>query len=551
MGLLSALFKKEPKRLTLDTKIKYNCPSVTIVYGTKTGNAQLVAQQTQKSFEQSGIDSECFNIAKYPLARVFSENLLLIVMSTDGEGEVPPNTRKFLSQLKHNEFPPLNKLNYSICALGDSSYEYFCGAGQLIEERLIELGAVAAVPRINCDLDFKDSALDWIKQVFGYIRGELEQNTGNLDESISIDVPDLKNSTLLKRIQLSKGHQDKASYHIVLDNSKTNIPYKGGDCIEIIPENPDKLVEALVEKLGIDTQTTINGSGKGIIQLLTYNYELTKLTRNLVKAYQLATSNEALLALISDKEKLKTYADNADVLDLISDYPGAMSGEDFIKLLRPMHSRYYSISSSYDVHPDEIHLCIKTVRFEAAERQYEGAASVFMNEGLKEGASIPFNHVPNQSFHLIDDSQKPVILIGVGTGIAPYRSFLQDRKAHQSLGKTWLIWGDKKQAEDYIYEDELKAYKDDGTLHRLDVCFSRDQQEKIYVQNLIEENKTEIFNWIENGAHLYLCGHTHMGHGVRNTLASLLIEFKNLSLEEANAQIVNMQENGILHEDLY
>ncbi|MCU4174795.1 diflavin oxidoreductase [Carboxylicivirga sp. N1Y90] len=553
MGLLSSLFKKESKPLKINPNESFACPSVTILYGTKTGNAQLVAQQTQKSFEQNGIDSECYNISKYNISRLFSEKLLLIVMSTDGEGEFPPNSRKFFSQLSNAEFPALAQLNYSICALGDSSYEHYCGAGKQLDKRLQTLGAKAVIPRIDCDLEFRETALSWIEKVFSHLRSE-DVSSDAKDQAlpeIQIDAHDMLQSKLLKRYAVSKGDAGSAVYHIILDNSQTKIAYEAGDCIEIIPENPETLVDQIIKTLGIDSDIHINGSGFAIRDLLKYKYELTKVSRPLVKKYQALTNHEELLRLVNNKEELKAYANRADVLDLIKDFPASINGEQLTSILSPLHSRYYSIASGSKAYPEEIHLCIKTVRFEANARKYEGAGSVFMNEGLAENTRVNFRHIPNASFHLPEDNNTPIILIGVGTGIAPYRAFLNDRKAQNILDQTWLIWGDKEKEKDFLYEDELNTYQKEGYLHRLDTAFSRDQAEKIYVQDVFIRNKSEILNWIENGAHIYLCGHTKMGHSVRNTLSDLLIEHKSISKEEANNEVLKLIENGRLHEDLY
>lgn len=551
MGFLSSLFKKESKTLFIDPEKKITCPAVTILYGTKTGNAQLVAQQTQKSFEQSGIHSECLNISKYDISRLFSEKLLLIVMSTDGEGEFPPNSRKFFAQLNNEAFPSLKQLKYSICALGDSSYEHYCGAGKLLDQRLRELKATPVIPFVDCDLDFRETALSWIEKAFEYIGSRDNNSEAPKQPKTEIETPSMLEGKLLNRYAISKGDKQSATYHLVIDNSLTKVAYQSGDCIEIIPENPGDLVNKVIKALNTSSDETIDATAFTLLDLLKYKYELTKVSRPFVKKYQALTNNENLLQLVNNKEQLKAYAEGADVLDLITDYPSKITGEQLCNILTPLHSRYYSISSGALAYPDEIHLCIKTIRFEANERKYEGAGSVFMNEGLIENTRVNFRHIPNASFHLPEDKNTPVILIGVGTGIAPYRAFLNDREVQNSKKNTWLIWGDKKKDEDYLYEDELKTYLSDDYLHRLDTAFSRDQEEKIYVQDVIVTNKSEILNWIEKGAHIYLCGHTKMGHAVRNTISDLFMQEMNISKEDANKEVVQLIEEGRLHEDLY
>lgn len=553
MGILTSLFKKQPKTLKLDPSKKIDCPTVTVIYGTKTGNAQLVAQHLQKTFIQNNIDTECINMGKYNIERIFSEKLLLIVISTDGEGELPPNSRKFYKALNNELFPSLNKLNYAICALGDSSYEFFCGAGKMIEERLSELGANALLPRVDCDVDFKDTAIAWIEQIYSHLSENSTSAPAPLDTyaSINMNMPAMHHSTLKERKILTKGDKENATYHVVLDNETNHIQYQSGDCIEIIPENPEQLVVNIINTLNIDTNVTINGSGHAIYHLLKYKYELTKLTRKVVRSYQSTTAHAKLIELVDNKEALTKYIATKDVLDLLLDYPSTVTGEQLIKILMPLHTRYYSIASGYRATPNQIDLTIKTIRIENEQRQYEGAASVYLNESLKEGTKVHFRLVPNSSFYLPEQNDLPIILIGVGTGIAPYRGFLQDRKDLNIKNKTWLIWGSKKQRHDFLYEEELKLYLQDDYLARMDVCFSRDQEAKVYVQDLIKENQKTIAEWIKNGAHIYLCGHTQMGHDVRDTLSEILMETKKISKQEANEDIISMRENGIIHEDLY
>ncbi len=553
MGIFTSLFKKQPKALKLDSNKKFDCPTVTVVYGTKTGNAQLVAQYLQKTFTQNKIDTECINLGKYNIERIFSEKLLLVVMSTDGEGELPPNSRKFYKALNNEHFPSLNNLNYAICALGDSSYDFFCGAGKMIEERLSELGANALLPRVDCDVDFKATAIAWIEQVYSCLLENSTSAPAPLDKtaSINMDMPEMHHSTLKERKILTRGDKEKATYHVVLDNENNHIQYQSGDCIEIIPENPEQLVIDIIHTLNIDTNATINGSGHAIYHLLKYKFELTKLTRKVVRSYQSTTVNAKLLELVDNKEALTEYISTKDVLDLLLDYPSTVTGEQLIKILMPLHTRYYSIASGYRATPNQIDLTIKTIRIETAQRQYEGAASVYLNESLKERTKVHFRLVPNNSFYLPEQNNIPVILIGVGTGIAPYRGFLQDRKSLNIKNKTWLIWGSKKQSNDFLYEEELKTYLHDGYLSRMDVCFSRDQETKVYVQDLIKENQNTIAEWINLGGHIYLCGHTQMGHDVRDTLSDILMIAKKISKQEANNLIVTMKEDGIIHEDLY
>ena len=314
----------------------------------------------------------------------------------------------------------------------------------MIDAKLNSLGAQSVIPRIDCDVDFKDDALNWIEKVFFFLSEGSKEKSQTQTPTIKLELPDMEEATLTKREILTQGESSTATYHIVLDNSDNNIKYESGDCIEVIPENPDKLVTEVLEVLKADAQQPINGGGKVFFDLLKYQYELTKLTRKVVRNYQASTSQANLLELINNPDELNKYIADKDVLDLITDYPSNIDGESFVKTLAPLNSRYYSIASGYKAFPDEIHLTIKTIRFAARERQYEGAASTYLNEYLKVGTNINFRFIPSPTFHLTENKDTPVILIGVGTGIAPYRGFLQDRMVENIKDRTWLIWGDKK-----------------------------------------------------------------------------------------------------------
>jgi len=548
MGFFKSLLNKN-KAVTLQIKSDFQCPPVTILYGTKTGNSQLIAQQTHKYFKQCGIEAECYNMAKYDAGRLPSEKNLLIVISTDGEGELPPNSQKFYRLLQHEAMPQLTKLNYAICALGDSNYDIFCGAGKLIDEQLHQLQAKPIINRVDCDLDFKKPALQWVQNTYDTIVG-IKKETSQLNE-IELSRPDFLSTPLNKRYKLSQGETQQGVYHIELDNRELQLKYSAGDCIEIIPSNPTQLVEQLLATLKLKNNHVLKQYDQTLEQALLHRFELTKVARPVIKRYLNIFNISKLHQLHADRTALKTYLDKADILDLLRDFPSQINEDQLVSILQPLHSRYYSIASGAKAKPHQIDLTIKTIRFEHQQRQYEGAGSVFMNEKLEENTNVDFRLVANSSFHLPDDIKTPVILIGVGTGIAPYRAFLQDLEAQQVKNMAWLIWGDKRQEEDYLYKDELMDSLQNNTLAHLDVVFSRDQNEKQYVHHRIQEKKTEIMAWLDKGAHLYLCGHNAMGNAVKNTLLALFQSEKGLSEEAAKQQLKELKEQNIIHEDLY
>ncbi|WP_430811326.1 MULTISPECIES: diflavin oxidoreductase [unclassified Carboxylicivirga] len=548
MGFFSTLLKKKEKQLSLNILNNCQCPPLTILYGTKTGNAQLIAQQAHKYYHQCGIESECYNMEKYDVGRLPSENKLLLVISTDGEGELPPNARRFFKLLQHPDMPSLSGLQYALCALGDSSYDNFCGAGKMLDNQLKKLGAIPLMSRVDCDLDFKKAALQWIQNSYDTIA---DVKKDPLKPDLKLDKPDSIATTLIRRRQLTKTKVEKAVFHIELDNTQNTVEYAAGDCIEIIPSNPPTLIRRIIEKLNLDETQHLISYNRSLEYLLHRQFEITRLTRPVLRRYMKLNKAQALADLYNNKEALRAYLNNADILDLISDYPCPMDADEFVSILQPIHSRYYSIASGYKAHPEQIDLTVKTIRFQHKKRQYEGAGSTYVNEGLEEGATVHFRLVSNPDFHLPGDSSTPVIFIGVGTGIAPYRAFLQDMEAQGIKNKAWLIWGDKQQAHDFLYEDELISFYKNNTLAFLNTAFSRDQENKEYVQHRLSEYKDRLMTWLDNGALIYLCGHNGMGDQVKQTLISLYMSEKGMSAEQAQNHLRRQRENKIIREDLY
>lgn len=549
MGFFSTLLKKKEKPVNLSIKSGINCPPVTIIYGTKTGNAQLIAQQAHKYYHQCGIESECFNMEKYDVGRIPAENKLLVVVSTDGEGELPPNARKFYTLLQHDEMPLLPNLQYAICALGDSSYDYFCGAGKTIEKQLLKLGAKPIISRVDCDLDFKKSALQWIQNTYDTIVGVKK---GSSATSVTeIKLPDFISTTLTKRRQLTIGETQQAVYHVELDNTKNPISYCAGDCIEIVPQNPVKLVNKIIETLNLDHTQQLISYNQTLEYALLYQFEITKLTRPVIRRYLKINNDKALNDIYNNKEALRIYLASSDVLDLISDYPCVLDADQFVSILQPIHSRYYSIASGAKAKAGQIDLTVKTIRFQQKEREYEGAGSTYVNEGLNEGATIHYRLVSNPSFHLPETKETPVIMIGVGTGIAPYRAFLQDLEAQNIKQKAWLIWGDKYQGSDFLYEDELIQFYKNETLAFINTAFSRDQEHKEYVQQRLLDYKERLMEWLDKGAIIYLCGHNKMGDQVKQTLVQIYMQQKGISEQAAAALLRQQRDNNIIREDLY
>lgn len=515
-----------------------------ILYGTKSGNAKLIAEQAQKYFDKNGIKSACKNMAGFDPVKLNETQKLLVVVSTHGEGEPPPSAERFFKVCLSEEMPELPKLNYSICALGDSSYEEFCRAGKELDSRFAELGAKAFYPRKDCDLEFSEDAVQWIKQSAAAITSNSEKSVPNDNNKPEFGTDKTYTSKITERILLTKGDEVAPVYHLALDVENTGIQYKIGDSVEIIPENPWWLVDSVIREL-VKNETGKPDTAKLKNQLIK-EFELTTLSKKTVQDYANHSKISTLQVLLQTPDELKKYLEKANMLDLLRDYPAKMQITDFLNILPKIKGRKYSIASSQKSFQNELHLTIKTIRYNYQGNLHEGATSVYANEFLPINSTIQFKLSANESFQLPKSAETPIIMIGVSTGIAPFRAILQEREAMQQTGKTWLIWGNKYRDKDFLYYDEIVHFKSNGILEKLDTAFSCDTGEYKYVNDILLAKCEDLTEWLIKGAHIYVCGSLKMAHNVKKTLAKICSEKQDnlLSFDE----ICKQQR---YHEDAY
>lgn len=515
-----------------------------ILYGTKSGNAKLIAEQAQKYFDKNGIKSVCKNMAGFDPVKLNETQKLLVVVSTHGEGEPPPAAGRFFKVCLSDEMTKLPQLNYSICALGDSSYEEFCRAGKELDRRFAELGAKAFHPRKDCDLEFSEDAVQWIRHSAAALTSNSEKSVPNNNYKPEFGTEKTYTSKITERILLTKSAEVAAVYHLALDIENTGIQYKIGDSVEIIPENPGWLVDSVIREL------VKNETGKpdtaNLKNQLIYEYELTSLSKKTVQDYANLTKQRALNDLLQTPEELKMYLENANILDLLRDYPAKTDIAGFLNILPKIKGRKYSVASSQKSFQNELHLTIKTIRYNYLGNLHEGSASVYANEFLPINGEVQFKLSPNVSFQLPKSTETPIIMIGVSTGIAPFRAILQEREELQLTGKTWLIWGNKYRDKDFLYRDEIVQFKTNGTLEKLDTAFSCDNGECKYVHDILFAKGEYLTDWLIKGAHIYVCGSLKMAHNVKKTLAKICNEKQDnlLSFDE----ICKQQR---YHEDAY
>ncbi|MFU7588572.1 assimilatory sulfite reductase (NADPH) flavoprotein subunit [Priestia sp. RMT2NF4] len=536
---------------------------VTILYGSQTGNAQGLAENTGKTLEAKGFNVTVSSMNDFKPNNLKKLENLLIVVSTHGEGEPPDNALSFHEFLHGRRAPKLENFRFSVLSLGDSSYEFFCQTGKEFDVRLAELGGERLYPRVDCDLDFEEPANKWLK---GVIDGLSEAKGHSASAAVPAEAPagtspysrtNPFKAEVLENLNLNGRGSNKETRHLELSLEGSGLTYEPGDSLGIYPENDPELVDLLLNEFKWDASksVTVNKEGetRPLREALLSNFEITVLTKPLLKQAAELTGNDKLKALVENREELKAYTQGRDVIDLVRDFgPWNVSAQEFVAILRKMPARLYSIASSLSANPDEVHLTIGAVRYEAHGRERKGVCSVLCSERLQPGDTIPVYLQSNKNFKLPQNQETPIIMVGPGTGVAPFRSFMQEREETGAKGKSWMFFGDQHFVTDFLYQTEWQKWLKDGVLTKMDVAFSRDTEEKVYVQNRMLEHSKELFQWLEEGASFYVCGDkTNMARDVHNTLVEIVETEGKMSREEAEAYLAEMKKQKRYQRDVY
>jgi sulfite reductase (NADPH) flavoprotein alpha-component len=494
---------------------------VLILFGTKTGNARIVAQKARQYFVQNGISANCLNMSDYDPRQLGSVKRLLAVVSTQGEGEPPVPAKKFYSGLMNSDIPELKHLNYSVCALGDSGYEWFCKAGRDLDQRLSQLGATPLLARTECDVDFSVSAVQWIKETCR----TLNQNTNQ--QAIPIEALDIHegNKTyiakLVSQTRVNANEAVDAVFRVSLRATNPEFSFQAGDSISIKPVNSPDLVSNIMKKLhGSDqlSKTEIDSIQKQLQSKL----ELTKLSKGTLKRYQRVVENNALHELLSDNTQRLSYLKEANVNDLLNDFPGTITANQLMQVLPAVKERVYSIASAFDKESKQFDLMVKSIHYQYKKRLHQGAASVFLNNGLQIGDELTFSLIENTQFRLPENPQTPIIMLAAGTGLAPFRAFLQQRNQLGIRNNSWLIWGTRHREHDRLCIDELNNFQQKGVIEHLNLVFSKENQAFKYVQDVLLREEDLVIDWLNRGALLYVCGSMALGKGVKKNLNLIL-----------------------------
>jgi sulfite reductase (NADPH) flavoprotein alpha-component len=538
---------------------------MTILYGTQTGNAESVAEDTAELARSQGMAPVVRDMDDVDVAELESIERLLIVTSTYGEGEMPDNAQALWDAVNADDAPALNNTHFSVLALGDTSYDGFCVAGKMWDERLAELGANRVTDRVDCDVDFETPAEAWMNEVVPAIgaKGSQEQQSQAASpaqapkkEKSKYNRNNPLEAELITKRVLTAPESSKETVHYEFSLAGSGEVYNAGDALNIIALNRDDLVESVAAALGEDLETviTLKGETLPLRTLLTEKLEIRSVSKDFLTELATRSNDENLQRLIEndDAEAIADFLWGKDYLDLLNTYPKLFSAEEFCNICKPLAARAYSISSSINAHAEEVHLTIASVRYKNSERGYNGVCSTFLADIAEVGDKVKCYFSPNKNFAVPQDDELPIIMVGPGTGIAPFRAFLEERQARQATGENWLFFGDRNSKTDFIYEDEITAMQESGLLSRLDLAFSRDQSEKIYVQDRMREQGAELFAWLEKGAYFYVCGDAqYMAKDVDAALHELIASHGAMGEEQAQEYVTNLKKQKRYVRDVY
>lgn len=536
--------------------------SLTVLYGTESGNSEGLADKTTKAAKKKG-----FKVAMKNLADISVEDLkkfenVALIVSTWGDGE-PPEAVEGFHKAFMNGAPELKGLKFSVCALGDTSYDKFCQTGKDFDERFEALGAERLAPRQDCDVDFDDAHAAWEKSLFDALGTADAGGAATLAAPVFAPAVEYgrKNpfpAEVLDNVLLNGTGSAKETIHLELDLDGSGLTYEAGDALAVVPVNAEDVVAALLKAGGFsgDEVVTIKGEEPcSLKEAFTYKLDITGLSRAVMKKYQELAKNEELEKLLADdaKDDFKVWTWGREIIDLLEIYPvSGLEAQQLVDIMRKLPPRLYSIASSPKAHPGEVHLTVAAVRYHGHGKERKGVASTYIADKAQTGEKVQVYVHSNKNFRLPEDDTKPVIMVGPGTGIAPFRAFIEERGERQAKGDTWLFFGDQRYTFDFLYQLELQDHLKSGALTKLDVAFSRDQPEKVYVQDKMREQGAEIYKWLELGGYFYVCGDAErMAKDVHSALISIVAEHGKMSEDEAVAYVDGLKKDKRYQRDVY
>lgn len=545
------------------TSVAEPAGSLTIIYGSQTGNAKGIATAYQAKASEAGISAKVVSMADYKPRQIKNETHVAIVVSTHGEGEAPDDAVELHEFLGSKKAPKLPNLKYAVLGLGDTSYEFFCQTAKDFDTRLATLGATAIVERVDCDVDYDSVAAQWQDDVLAKIKDDLTAKTTHVpvapaaNSAIVASIYNKKSpfaGTLLTSQKITGRDSIKDIRHIEISLEDSGIQYQAGDALGVYFLNDDTIVKRILGayNLNEDEMVTVGEESMTLATALTEKCELTLSYPTFIKALAESTGDKALSTLLADKAALREYLVPRQIVDIAIDYPVKLTSQQLVDACRPLTARLYSIASSQTEVEDEVHLTVALVEYEEHGFVHQGGASGYLAKRLEEGASVKVYVESNDNFRLPSDPNTPVIMVGPGTGIAPFRAFMQERDAQEAAGKNWLFFGNPSFTQDFLYQTEWQGYVKSGLLSKVSLAFSRDQAEKIYVQHRLIEQGAEVYEWLQAGAHFYVCGDAnHMAKDVEQALLNIYQTHGKQSADEAKQSLLALRKAKRYQKDVY
>lgn len=540
-------------------------PTITLLSASQTGNARRVAEALRDDLLAAKLNVNLVNAGDYKFKQIANEKLLVVVASTQGEGEPPEEAVALHKFLFSKKAPKLNGAAFAVFGLGDTSYEFFCQCGKDFDSKLAELGAERLLDRVDADVEYQAAASEWRARIVDILKTRVPTEssaqaavtaTGAVNEVFSS--PYTKEEPLVATLAVNQKitgrDSEKDVRHIEIDLGDSGLRYQPGDALGVWYQNDPALVRELVELLWLkgDEPVTVDGKTLPLAEALEWHFELTVNTASIVENYAKLSRSETLLPMVGDKARLQHYAATTPIVDMVRFSAAQLDAEALIGLLRPLTPRLYSIASSQAEVESEVHVTVGVVRYDVEGRARTGGASGFLADRVEEDGEIRVFIEHNDNFRLPANPETPVIMIGPGTGIAPFRAFMQQRAADDAPGKNWLFFGNPHFTEDFLYQVEWQRYVKEGVLNRIDLAWSRDQKEKVYVQDKLREQGAELWRWINEGAHIYVCGDaTRMARDVEQALLEVIAEFGGMDTETADEYLSELRVERRYQRDVY
>ncbi|MDH3615921.1 MAG: assimilatory sulfite reductase (NADPH) flavoprotein subunit [Gammaproteobacteria bacterium] len=535
--------------------------SLTILYGSQTGNGERVAGALAKRTDDLGFPTALYSLADYRPASLKRESLVVLVVSTHGEGDPPDDAELFHEYLLSGRAPRLTDLSYAVLALGDSTYVNFCQTGRELDARLEELGANRVLPIVECDLDYDEAASSWSDGIVAGLPDWLDvappaprlhavETAARHGKDNPFAAPVLLNQ------KITGGTSTKDVRHVELSLDGSGLSYEPGDSLGVVARNPRQLVAQVLDILGASEKDEVLVGNETVTlgEALTNRLEITACNQGFLRAWRDIRGASELGKLLEDghQEALVEFLHKHQVIDVVRRFPVDIDAQHFVSLLRKLSPRSYSIASGPSANPGEVHLTVAVVQYAAFGQDHWGAASTHIADRVDEGDTLSVFVEPNSRFRLPADGNTDIIMIGPGTGVAPFRAFVEERVEQGARGRNWLFFGDRTFSDDFLYQLEWQRHLKRGGLHRLDVAFSRDQDNKIYVQDRIREHSAEVFDWLEQGAVIYVCGDAkRMACDVNDALVDVIAQHAEVDREAAQARLAELRREGRYRRDVY